>query len=118
MNRNLKYILYFLPFLVFFTIVINDRLFNRKKSLIIDDFLDIEVVNIRKYKNIIVLKDTISIFKNTERVFPKNSKQYYKNYYKFIKSVKPPFHLHKKKGSDTLLVIKNKDSFFYKLQPL
>ena len=92
--------------------------FNKKKELIIADFVDIEVIKVRKYKNIIILKDTIAIFQNTKRVFPKKSKHYYKNYYQSIKLVKAPYHLFKERRSDTIVIIKNKDSLFYKLHLL
>ncbi|MGB5419860.1 hypothetical protein [Algibacter sp.] len=118
MNNYLKYTLYVLPLVLFVSMILHDVFFNKKKELLIDDFIDIEVVRARKYKNIIILKDTIAIFQKTKRVFPKKSKHFYKNYYQFIESVETPYHLFKDSGSNIMVIIKNKDSLFYKLHPL
>lgn len=113
-----KPILIMLPIIIFILMVIKYRFFNKKNELLVKDSISLEIGNVRKYKNALILNDTIVIFRKSYRVFPNTKKHYSINYYKYIESIEEPYYLSKEQDNDTLTIIIKKDTLYYKLTPL
>jgi hypothetical protein len=94
-----------------------NRFYNKNIELLINHSIDVDVKSIIGYKSALILNDTIAIFKECPRLFTINQKHYYKDYYRYIESLKEPYHLSKKENSDTIVIVKSKDTLFYKLTP-
>ncbi|GAA4964881.1 hypothetical protein [Algibacter aquimarinus] len=115
MNKKTLLILMLLIIGIFISMVIKYHYYNKNIELLKEDQIDLDISKIKKYKNVLILNDSISIFKRTYRVYPKKHEHFYLNYYKYIESIDDPFHLSKKADNDTLIIIKNSDTLFYKL---
>lgn len=115
MKNKLILISIIILFVIFFIMVFKDTFFNKKKELSLDNYVNLDITSVKKHKTALILNDTIAIRRKSYRVFPKNHKHFYQNYYKFIESINKPYHLFKDRGSDTLMITKSKDTFFYKL---
>lgn len=113
-----KPVLIMVPLVIFILMVIKYRFFNKKNELLIEDSMSLKIDTSRKYKNVLILNDTITIFRKSYRVFPKTKKHYSISYYKYIESLEAPYHLSKEQNNDTLKVIMKKDTLYYKLVPL
>lgn len=112
-----KPFLIMLPIVVFTLMVTIDRFFNKKNELLVEDPMSLKIDSNRKYKNALILNDTIAIFRKSYRVFPKTKKHYSINYFKYIESLEVPYYLYKERNNDTLKVILKKDTLYYKLVP-
>lgn len=104
-------------FMLFLVMVIKSHFFYSYKELLKTDDINIEIRKIGNFKGALILNDSIALFENCNRIFPKGHKHYEINYYRHIEDVNKPYRLIKEENSDTLLVIKSNDTLYYKLVP-
>ena len=117
MKNKLIIIAILIPIMIFLIMVFKDRFFNSNTELLKTDYINVEINKIEKFKSALILNDSIAIFKKCHRIFPDGHKHYEINYYRYIEDVNKPYRLIKEENSDTLLVIKSKDTLYYQFVP-
>ena len=113
--KNKYYLLYIIPFLIFYLAVIKSHFFNNDKQILFEEPLSFKVFKSRNYKGQLILNDSVSVFGGCKRVFPNQKKHFYLDYYKTLKSIKPPYLLSKKANNDTILVTIGLENYYYDL---
>jgi hypothetical protein len=88
------------------------RLNSKDLSLKRESSIDINITSISKDKGLLILNDSIAMFEQTPRL--KNYRDSPKiQSYKYLKNIRSPFRLIKKKDSDTIKVITKNDEIIY-----
>lgn len=84
----------------------------RDKTLKYESDIKLEVTSAYNYKGVITYNDSIAVTNNCPQIFKNDYKN---NYYGIIENLSVPFQLIKRKNSDTIKIVKNYDSLYFKL---
>ncbi len=108
-------LLIILLMVTFVTSIILSSKFNSKKELSFSESLNTYVTlrNKNNYKGIVIINDTLAIYGNTPRINIDSS--LYIVRYKNFGSLDAPYKIMKKHNNDTIIVIKDYETLYYKL---
>lgn len=82
------------------------------KMLKTESEVKLKITHDYAYKGVIAYNDSIVVSSNCPQIYKDYNKT---NYYGTIKNLSVPFELIKKRGSDTLIIVKNYDSLYFKI---
>lgn len=103
--------------IMFIFLVIHSMKSNKNRLLRKYDFIELKIDKINKYKGVVLMNDSIAVFGNTPRIvkdsFFNGDKLHVR--YEFFENLRAPFTLVKKKNNDTIIVVKEYETLYYKL---
>ena len=114
-----------LIFGLFFGIIIYQYLTYADKNLKLEDYLDVYTDRINHKKGVIILNDSIVLHGNAYQhiqisgyaVVEKDTPYYRPKHLKYrpvLYDLEGPYRIIKKRGEDTLLVVKSRDTLYFK----
>lgn len=111
-KNSITSIVIFIVASLFLLVVAYSRFNSVDKTLKFSHEVNLEVIKIKRYRGVMLLNDSIAVFENSPRINIDTSEF---NYYKRFKDLTKPFRLIKAKDNNSILVIKDSDSLYYKL---
>ena len=113
MKRRIVIIFIIVLIFAFVAVVLFEQSRESYRSIYISDKMEVFVSKTRSYKSGLIINDSLVLPSMTKRII--NDSNLYAIRYKYFGSLEAPFKIYKKQNNDTIVIIKDYEIIYYKL---